>query len=128
MNRESKWIAKLQCEFVPTSNQTRLGISDNTYKGRTSVLLNWSAGLSAYVNWIFGTLVFSSTMFVGTLSALSVISRYAASACLCRGILLFELAGLGGADGADDLKATSASTGDHSLLEAKLPLMSQKSD
>ena len=48
----------------------------------------------AYAHWIFGTLVFSSTLFIGTLDALGVIARYLASALVCRIILLVELAGV----------------------------------
>ena len=61
---------------------------------RTAVCLNWVAVILAYAHWIFGTLVFSSALFIGTLDALGVIARYLASALVCRMIMLVEIAGI----------------------------------
>ena len=65
---------------------------------RIAVYLNWVAVILAYAHWIFGTLVFSSTLFIGTLDAFGVIARYLASALVCRMILLVELAGIRGVE------------------------------
>ena len=119
MRYEPNWVRKFIIEFIPSSNQTRLGVSSETYKRRISVFLNWFAGLTAFVNWIFGTLVFSSTLFVGTLSAVGIISRYAASAFVCRGIILWELAGLRAAEAAGEQGISAASTREFSQFEAK---------
>lgn len=58
------------------------------------IILNWLAIFLAYAHWIFGTLVFASTLFIGTLDAVGVIMRYVVSALLCRAIILMELSGL----------------------------------
>ena len=63
--------------------------------------------------------MFSSTLFIGTLSAIGIISRYAASAVVCRWILLFELAGLSGAEDAGEQEP--AFRRDHIQLEDKVP-------
>lgn len=69
-----------------------------------AVCLHWAAVILAYAHWIFGTLVFSSTLFIGTLDGLGVIARYLASALVCRMILLVELAGITGEQGRDGLE------------------------
>ena len=73
-------------------------------EARIAVCLNWVAVILAYAHWIFGTLVFSSTLFIGTLDALGVIARYLASALVCRMILLVELAGIRGLEETETAK------------------------
>ena len=68
--------------------------NSNMPEARTTVCLIWVALILAYAHWIFGTLVFSSTLFIGTLDAFGVIARYLASALICRMVLLVELAGM----------------------------------
>ena len=74
------------------------------------IILSWMATLLGYVHLIFGTLIFSSTLFIGTLDALWVISRYFVSAILCRGIMLVELSGLRAPTEDNDNNARLSST------------------
>jgi hypothetical protein len=60
-----------------------------------STLLNWLAVLLAFAHFIFGTLVFSSILLIGTLDAFGVLSRYLVSALVCRGVIMLELWGMG---------------------------------
>ena len=62
-----------------------------------SICLNFAAVFLAYINLIFGTLIFSSILFISTLDAVCVVARYLASALVCRGILLVEMARIRGA-------------------------------
>ena len=78
-------------EANSSANHAKLEFKIET---RTTICLNWVAPILAYAHWIFETLVFSSTLFIGTLDALGVIARYIASAIICRMILLVELAGI----------------------------------
>lgn len=92
-----KWFRN---EVTPLANHAKPEFNTGQER-RIAVCLNWAAVLFGYTHWIFGTLVFSSTLFIGTLDALSVIARYVASAFICRTILLVELAGSKGAEEAE---------------------------
>ena len=81
-------------EANPSANHAKFEFNIGVSEARTAICLNWAAVMLAYAHWIFGTLVFSSTLFIGTLDALGVIARYLASALVCRMILLVELAGI----------------------------------
>lgn len=94
-NSSSFLVRWLWNEANPSANHAKLEFN---IKARTTFCLNWVALILAYAHWIFGTLVFSSTLFIGTLDALGVIARYLASAIICRMILLVELAGIRGAE------------------------------
>ncbi|KAL9613066.1 MAG: hypothetical protein Q9167_002365 [Letrouitia subvulpina] len=91
-------------EANPSANHAKPEFNIGTPEARIAVCLNWIAVILAYAHWIFGTLVFSSTLFIGTLDALGVIARYLASALICRTILLIELAGIRGAVEAETLE------------------------
>ncbi|VBB87066.1 Putative protein of unknown function [Podospora comata] len=54
----------------------------------------WVGSMATVLHIIFGTLIFSSTIFVGVEDALSIVGRYMASVSICRIILMYELAGL----------------------------------
>ena len=73
-------------------------------EARIAICLNWVAVILAYAHWIFGNLVFSSTLFIGTLDALGVMARYLASALVCRMILFVELAGIRGLEETETAK------------------------
>ena len=85
------WLWK---EANPSANHLKLDLDTGMPETRTAVCLNWVAVILAYAHWIFGTLVFSSALFIGTLDALGVIARYLASALVCRMIMLVEIAGI----------------------------------
>lgn len=73
-------------------------------EGGRVVCLNWAAVMLAYGQLIFGTVVFSSTLFIGSLDAFGVIARYLVSALLCRAIILVEFAGMRGVEVGETIK------------------------
>ncbi len=101
---------KLGADFL-SSLPAKLEFRVDMPEARIAVCLNWVAVILAYTHWIFGTLVFSSTLFIGTLDALGVIARYVASALVCRMILLVELAGIRGLEETETAKLSSSGTG-----------------
>ena len=56
------------------------------------------ADATSFVHLVFGTLVFSSLMFIATLDAAKVVLRYMVSGLLCRCVLLYELSGMKAAE------------------------------
>ena len=56
------------------------------------------ADATSFVHLVFGTLVFSSLMFIATLDAAKVVLRYMISGLLCRCVLLYELSGMRAAE------------------------------
>ncbi|KAK5138136.1 hypothetical protein LTR08_004831 [Meristemomyces frigidus] len=58
------------------------------------VALSWSTSLGTVLHIIFGTLMFSSTIFISTRDALYVSAQYLGSTLVCRMILMFEISGL----------------------------------
>ncbi len=56
-----------------------------------SDIMFWIASTAAIVHYCYGTIVFSSLLFISTDDATVVLARYAVSAGLCRMVLLFEL-------------------------------------
>ena len=59
-----------------------------------SLFLEWVLSHGAIIQIIFGTLVLSATTLISTRDAFMIAGRYAASAILCRLILMVELYGL----------------------------------
>lgn len=82
----------------PSANHAKLDQNIGMPDGRLAVSLNWVAVMLGYAHWIFGTLLFSSALFIATLDAFGVIARYIASALICRMILLVEIAGMRGVE------------------------------
>ena len=93
-------MAFLRQEMTITSNTSSLRLLEKsqqkgTYlENKMSVALNELAGFLAFLQILFGTLLFSSLMFTATLDALGVIARYVASGLVCRFIVTWELAAL----------------------------------
>ena len=58
------------------------------------VYLNILAGTTSYVLFIYGTMVFSSLLFIGPTDAFWAIYRYLGSTLVCRGVLVYELSGI----------------------------------
>ena len=88
------WLHK---EFTICANQPK-GLEALMAQKRTSrvaVLLNCIASLMAFFHLLFGTMLFSSLIFIAVWDILnSIIWRYLISTVVCRLILLIELAGL----------------------------------
>ncbi|KAL8801417.1 MAG: hypothetical protein Q9182_004481 [Xanthomendoza sp. 2 TL-2023] len=66
-------------------------LKEDTY---LSLFLDWVLSHGAIIQIIFGTLVLSASTLIDTHDAFRVVGRYAASAILCRLILMYELYGL----------------------------------
>lgn len=66
-------------------------LKEDTY---LSIFLDWVLSHGAIVQIIFGTLVLSATTLIDTHDAFKIVGRFAASAILCRLILMYELYGL----------------------------------
>lgn len=91
----AKWFWN---ELKPSANHAELDPNISLRDGRLAVCLNHLAVILGYAHWIFGTLLFSSALFIGTLNASGVMARYLASALICRTILLIEIAGIRGVE------------------------------
>jgi hypothetical protein len=60
-------------------------------RDRITLLTNLIASIMAFVLLVFGTLTFSSLLFISTLDAVAVIARYLLSSLVCRFVLMVEL-------------------------------------
>lgn len=63
-------------------------------ESRTLWMATWVVRSGTICVYIFGTLMFSSILFVGPLDGLKIIARYLASAVVCRMIMVYELVGM----------------------------------
>jgi hypothetical protein len=63
-------------------------------KSKRFLLCSWITSIGSALHIMFGTLVFSSILFIGTKDAAFVVLRFLASATTCRAILVFELSGM----------------------------------
>ena len=63
-------------------------------ESKTFLVTVWLESTFTILHVVFGTLVFSGTLFVGTKDALGIVGRYIAGVAVCRIILMYELAGL----------------------------------
>lgn len=93
----------LRDEFTPSA----LGSASRRLQWRPEgwafYCLSWATATGTVLHIIFGTLVFSSILFIATADAVTVAARYLASAVLCRIILNYELDGISyGAEAALD--------------------------
>jgi hypothetical protein len=61
-------------------------------ESRAFTLLAWIVSISIIFHIILGTLILSSTNFVGPKNALGILARYSLSVVVCRLILVYELA------------------------------------
>ncbi|KAF2966922.1 hypothetical protein GQX73_g6671 [Xylaria multiplex] len=58
------------------------------------IALNWLLTPGIIIHIIFGTLVLSSLTFIGPRDALEVVGRFMVSVLFCRGVLMYEIAGV----------------------------------
>jgi hypothetical protein len=86
------WQRILQ-EFIPSAarEEAELEIKDETYG---YIFLAWFTSMCTVLHIIYGTLVFSSILFISTRDALLVVVRYLLSTLICRATVMFELSGL----------------------------------
>lgn len=58
------------------------------------ILFSWLTSMGTILHIIFGTLVFSSMLFIASGDAVIVVGRLLASTAVCRVILMFEISGM----------------------------------
>jgi hypothetical protein len=86
-------LQRILREFIPSAarEEAELGIKDETYG---YILLAWFTSMGTVLHIIYGTLVFSSILFISTGDAVIVVVRYLSSTLVCRAVVMFELSGL----------------------------------
>lgn len=80
-------------EFTPSAarEEAELEIKDETYG---YIFLAWFTSMGTVLHIVYGTLLFSSIIFISTGDAVLVVVRYLSSTLVCRAIVMFELSGL----------------------------------
>jgi hypothetical protein len=80
-------------EFIPSAAQedAELEIKNETY---LYIVLAWFTSTGTVLHIIYGTLLFSSLLFISTSDAVVVVLRYLLSTWACRAMVMFELSGL----------------------------------
>ncbi len=87
-------------EWRVFSSSSRGDIGDNDVRidvfpeSKEFIVLAWVLSAGTICNILFGTLILSSTVFIGPRDALAVVARYMASVMVCRVVLMYELANL----------------------------------
>jgi hypothetical protein len=81
-------------------------------EGWITELLMELMAVFAFVHVAFGTLIFSSLMFIATIDAAIVIIRYFVSGLLCRAILIFEVNGIRVAESGQDEQSVELVSGE----------------
>ncbi len=78
-------------QFTSLAQQQALSVSliQETY---LFLLLSWGTSLLSACHVIYGTLAFSSMLFISVRDSLTAIARFVASVLSCRIILMYELA------------------------------------
>ncbi|EXJ57967.1 hypothetical protein A1O7_05390 [Cladophialophora yegresii CBS 114405] len=84
---------RICAEFTPSAARevARLEIRDETY---LYIFLSWFTSMGTVLHIVYGTLAFSSILFISTSDAVTVVARYLASTLVCRAIVMYELSGL----------------------------------
>lgn len=81
-------------EFVPCATENYVAVIEGRKETITFLVSAWLESTFTILHLVFGTLVFSGTLFVGTKDALRIVGRYIAGVAVCRIVLMYELAGL----------------------------------
>jgi hypothetical protein len=84
------WVKR---QLTPLAQQQSLTLS-LVQETRLYIFISWATSLLSACHVIFGTLTFSSMLFISVKDSLTVISRFMASVLLCRIILMYELSTL----------------------------------
>lgn len=83
----------IKAEVLPTVNRERSSLPC-TPPTTLAILLQISASALAFVHIVLGTMILSSLIFIGFHDTLRILSRLISSALVCRGVSIFELAGI----------------------------------
>lgn len=63
-------------------------------KSSLFIFCTWVTSIATVSHIIYGTLIFSSILFVSTSDAMQIVARFVASTVICRVILVFEITGM----------------------------------
>lgn len=88
------WGFLITKELVPCATNHYVSCITGRMESKTFLVTAWLESTFTILHVVFGTLVFSGTLFVGTKDALGIVGRYIAGVAVCRIILMYELAGL----------------------------------
>ncbi|EEU36248.1 uncharacterized protein NECHADRAFT_52892 [Fusarium vanettenii 77-13-4] len=88
------WGFLITKELVPCATNHYVSCITGRMESKTFLVTAWLESTFTILHVVFGTLVFSGTLFVGTKEALGIVGRYIAGVAVCRIILMYELAGL----------------------------------
>lgn len=80
-------------EFQVSSSQQGLRV-DYFPESYWYIFLAWFLSTGTICHILFGTVIFSSLLFVGPNDAMTVVARYMGSVIVCRVVLMYELSGL----------------------------------
>ncbi|KAI1733655.1 hypothetical protein F4680DRAFT_454718 [Xylaria scruposa] len=85
--------AKVYQEFKLSGHQS---VAELRLRKETTwfLLFSWITSTGTIVHIIYGTIIFSGTLFIGTQDALLVVFRYFLSTVICRIILMMEISGM----------------------------------
>ncbi|KAJ4319088.1 hypothetical protein N0V84_006542 [Fusarium piperis] len=81
-------------EIFPCGTEEYASRIQGRMETKTFLASAWLESTFTILHVVFGTLVFSGTLFVGTKDALGIVGRYIAGVAVCRIVLMYELAGL----------------------------------
>jgi hypothetical protein len=92
-SQSRSWAQRLMSEFQLTARQPQraLAVRKKTY---IYLFVSWVTSTGTVAHIIFGTLVFSSMLFVFTIDAFIIVARFFISAVVCRAIVVGEISGM----------------------------------
>ncbi|KAJ5176532.1 uncharacterized protein N7482_002409 [Penicillium canariense] len=88
--RVTEWI---QHEFKPCITHEKLALNWKQ-ENIAFIFVSWLTSIATVVHLLYGTIAFSSLVFIGWIDSTQIIARFMASAIICRAVLMFELAGM----------------------------------
>lgn len=80
----------LKAQFIPLTEQYPMEFTVRD-ESRRSIVFSWMASILIIIHIIFGTLIWSSLIFIGVKDSVFVITRFMISALMARGVLMYEL-------------------------------------
>lgn len=85
-----RWVKR---QITPTANQSSVTVTslDETH---WFLGISWFTAILTIGHYIYGTMIFSSTLFISSRDALWMFLRYLLSTVCCRAVLMYELAGM----------------------------------
>ena len=98
-NSNGHWLARFKRETTICAAKYRRGYLDHKTEEPTWVIwMNIAASFAGFALVMYGTILFSSLLFIGPLDAFGAIMRYIGSTLICRMVLAYELSGMKAAE------------------------------